>query len=334
MPGIRLVGGIIGATLLMQTAPALACTCQGQSVSAARKSADVIFAGRVEEVTPVDDTSGVEPRIIVRFTVGRAWKGPVTQSFTMHSNFEFSSCAGFFEGMLEPGSTLMVYGYEIPASSWKGGEMAGAPNAGSFTVMGEAPNPIRQDLVDAVPDDGVVYTTNICSRTQPVIYAVDDFRKLGKARDFGPLDQLPDAEFVKAEYEANRYIPNSLPDRCWELQDGRIWTVLRKPPPNHAELIARVESEFYGKQIPIPYPTRYRDRWVRDMDGVIGVCRLSVDPDIVCGEAHVYFPPGNFPDGRPRISGGLRTYCLNPDGTRYEAPSRGASEESEAGPEK
>lgn len=333
MPDIRFIGGCIAAALLMQTAPALACTCDGQSVSAAKKSADVVFAGRVEEVTLVDDQSGREPRIIVRFTVGRAWKGPVTQSFTMHSNIEFSSCAGFFKELLTPGSTLMVYGYQIPASVWKGGEMAGAPNAGSFTVMDEARQPIRQDLVDAVSDDGVVYTTDICTRTGPVIYAVDDFKKLGKGvQEFGPLDQLPDAEFVKAQHEANRYIPNALPDRCQELQDGRVWKVLRKPPPNHAELIARVESEFYGDQIPIPHPTKYRDRWVRDADGVIGVCRLSVDPDIVCGEAQVYFPPGNFPDGRPKIGGGLRTYCLNPDGTRYEAPRRDVAGESKTSP--
>jgi hypothetical protein len=51
-----------------------ACTCSEMSVSDAKQRADIVFAGRVEEVTPVDAKGLREPRAIIRFSVARVWK--------------------------------------------------------------------------------------------------------------------------------------------------------------------------------------------------------------------------------------------------------------------
>jgi hypothetical protein len=257
------------------------------SVRRAKRNADIVFAGRVEEITTVDSKGIREPRIIIRFSVARVWKGPVTSSFEMHTNREFSSCAGFYREFLEPGRTLIVYGYGAPAIHWKDGRIGGAPGARSLTLMGDdRSGPLRSDLIDAVPDDQIVYSTNICTRTGPVEHAVEDFDRLGKPRVLGELHATPDRALV----ESLKREPNGLPERrCWELADGKKWRRLMTPPPNYNELVALFESEDNYSDIPNPRPTRYRDQWVTNADGAFGLCRTSVNKDIACGEGWATF---------------------------------------------
>jgi hypothetical protein len=281
-------------------------------VADAKRRADVVFAGRVEEVALVDSDKW-EPRAVFRFKVARVWKGEVTESFLMHTNLEASSCAGFFRSFAKPGTVLLVYGYEMPAAEWKRGGMAGAENAGSFTVRPKDGTVLRQDLVDAVPDDGVVYTTDICTRTMPVAHAVEDFEELGKARELGPLDELPDPVLV----ESMRFIPNKLPGECEELHNGRAWTRVRKPPENAAHLVETLEKGPWYASIPKPLNHKYKDYWSRNAEGGIGFCRLAVDSDVTCGAANGEFRKNEF-TGEWYFTGSVRTYCTNPDGSRYE----------------
>jgi hypothetical protein len=160
----------------------LACTCKGMSVSEALRSANVVFVGKVEAVTAVDPLTDWEPRVIVRFRVARVWKGPVPEIFEMHTNFEASSCSGFPRSFLQENETLLVYGAGHPASSWKANGIHGASNALSWTARRDKSKPLRQDLVDALPDDQIVYSTSICTRTMPAEQAVEDFEKLGGAK--------------------------------------------------------------------------------------------------------------------------------------------------------
>jgi hypothetical protein len=231
----------------------------------------------------------------------------------MHSNIEASSCSGFFREFVEPGSVLLVYGYRVPASEWKRGGMAGAENVNSFTAGPTDGKVLRQDLLDAVHDDGMVYTTDICTRTAPVRYAVEDFEKLGKARELGPLDELPDPVLV----ESMRYIPNELPASCGELTNSREWTVMKEPPENAAYLVDNLEKGPSYHNIPKPPPVKYRDYWARNAQGAIGFCRISVDDDVVCGNAIGQFKETGTP-GEWYYYGTVHGYCKNPDGSRYE----------------
>jgi hypothetical protein len=156
------------------------CTCASQSVKDAKKSADVVFAGRVISVTYVDSEKEWEPRVVAEFAVERVWKGPVTKTFVMHTNFESSSCAGFFREVLVVGEDLLVYGYEQIAKQWRSNGIMGAANAGSFTVMGRSVTPVRDDLLAAISDEQLIYTSDICTRSAPLKDASKDIKPLGK----------------------------------------------------------------------------------------------------------------------------------------------------------
>jgi hypothetical protein len=225
----------------------------------------------------------------------------------MHSNYEFSSCEGFFREFLRGGRTLLVYGYDRPASHWKSGRIGGAPGAHSLTLMGDDRSaPHRADLIDAVPDERIVYTTNICTRTRPIEEAFDDFQRLGKPSVLGELHALPD----RAVTDALKPKPNGLPWECAELADGTRWRRLKAAPPEQKELVALLQSDSLYSGIPNPRPTRYRDRWVKDADGAIGLCRTSVKRDVVCGEARLTFIPD--PDQKSAWlidEAGVSTHC-------------------------
>lgn len=170
---------IIASSFLAPTA--WPCTCGQLSVAEATRMADIVFTGRVEKVTFVDPEKAWEPRVIAVFTVDRVWKGAVPRHFVMHTNYEFSSCSGFFRELLQVGQELLVYGYGRPAKVWKAKGIDGAPNSNSFTVLGNTNAPARADLIKEVPDDVTVYTTNICTRTMPMEDAARDIKVLGHA---------------------------------------------------------------------------------------------------------------------------------------------------------
>ena len=292
--------------ILFGASTALACTCSELSVRDARKNADVAFAGKVESVTAIDPLTDWEPRLIVQFRVARVWKGPVDATFEMHTSYESSSCGGFPRELLSGNKTLLVYGFGRKASFWKANGVDGASNAGSLTVLRDSSTPLREDLLSAVPDQQTVYTTNICTRTMPVEYAVEDFEELGKGKDFAPLEVFPDPVLV----DSTRYISNNLPFDCGQLDNARIWTKLPKPPAEAADLLAYFENSVLYSSIPRPFPVKYKDLWFTANDGRIGFCRGPMTKDVVCGRADVQFiqdPPGS---GKWRISeGGVSTYC-------------------------
>lgn len=288
---------------------ALACTCSEVAVDEAKRGADVVFVGRVESVTPVDPLSDYEPRVVVRFSVARVWKGPVTESFEMHTNLEFSSCAGFFREMLEGHQTLVVYGYGRPASQWKSRRDRGAPNAQSMTILPDESQPLRKDLVDALPDNRIIYTTNICSRTRPVPLAVDDFNELGQFAELGPLAVMPDPALV----ESLRFVSNGAPNECEELTNARIWRRLSEPPKESSTLKSILEGSSMYSEIPKASPQMHDDLWFTADDDRIAMCRVAVDHNVVCGNAAVIFAEEPRGSGAWKIGVGSRvsTYCGN-----------------------
>ena len=171
---------VVVGLLMWIIAPAQACTCQPLNVKDAKELADIVFVGKVDNITYIDSDQEWEPRILVEFTVDRVWKGNVNDKFTMHTNYESSSCGGFFRDVLQTGKELVVYGYGRPAKGWKANQPDGAPNAMSYTVRESTIPTKRPELLAAVPDDRLVYTTDICTRTKPLAEAEEDIKKLGK----------------------------------------------------------------------------------------------------------------------------------------------------------
>jgi hypothetical protein len=202
-------------------ASVLACTCSEESVPDALEYADAVFAGTVKAVRMVDEAKGWEPRVIVDFEVARVWKGQVGQSFTLHTNLEHSSCRGMAAGLAKPGKVLLVYANSGTGAEWKGKPQGGARNAGSFTQRGDRPRVADGGLLNSVGDEDRVYTTNICTRTQQVLYAVEDFEQLGAFTDLAPLPVMPD----KALVESLRPVYNSPPRDCSNLTDAKRWSV-------------------------------------------------------------------------------------------------------------
>jgi hypothetical protein len=274
----------------VQSAPALACSCAADSgVEPARNKADIVFAGTVEDVTAVDTSFLGNPRILVRFKVARVWKGDVTESFTMHSSIGSGACSGFWREMADQGEVLLVYGNGLPAKDWK-------------QVEGPA---LRQDLVDAVPDDVTVYTTSLCTRTRLVLHADEDFRLLGAARELGPLGAQPDPAMN------GRFPPkiNGLPQRCGKYTNGHNWKAMASPPANASELLERFATWPDYANAQKPHAAQYTDYWVRaPWTQIVGLCRLAEDPRLRCGEARVSFH-NHDEIARLRIHGDVETVC-------------------------
>jgi hypothetical protein len=281
-----------------------ACTCTSQSVRDAKKSVDVVFAGQVEDVTLVDPQFDWEPRVIVRFNVGRVWKGEVSQSFTMHTNYESSSCEGFSRQVLEPGRTLLVYAKAMPASDWKRTGAGVASNGSTLPVRTQGSAPTRPDLIDALPDQQTLYTTDICTRSMPIEYATEDFEDLGKPQELGPLRAMPDPAAVAGMQLSS----NGLPGECAEFGDSKRWRKLPRPPADHVGMVGLMESQLYS-DIPNPRPTSYRDYWVISTDGKYGVCRTAINPNVVCGEAEVEFTRDSRSASQWKLGGRVSTYC-------------------------
>src|SRR4029079_4792282 len=100
--------------------------------------------------------------------VGRRGKGDAAADFSMHTYEEFSSCRGFFGELAQPGEELFVFARKGSARDWKAHSVApGADRANAYTETDPRDRRVvlRQDLVDAVPADATIYTTDICSGT-------------------------------------------------------------------------------------------------------------------------------------------------------------------------
>lgn len=283
---------------------ALACTCSEQSVPDAFEHADVVFAGTVKAVRMVDDAKGWEPRAIVDFDVARIWKGEVGQSFTLHTNLERSSCQGLGSGLAKPGEVLLVYAYSGTGAEWKGNAQGGARNAGSFTMRGDRRRVANRRLLNSVGDEERVYTTDICTRTQPVLYAVEDFEQLGAFAELAPLSVMPD----KALVESRRPVYNSLPDACGHLTDAKRWSEQEPVPNIAAALITMLEQGPLYANIPPDRRPAYTHYWVTDSEMRIGFCRVSQEPERVCGNTSLVFVREQ--DGSWRYGeGGVSGYC-------------------------
>ncbi|WP_152452008.1 hypothetical protein [Microbulbifer sp. THAF38] len=276
----------------------------------AKESADVVFAGIVDNFTLVDSKEEWEPRILLEFDVARVWKGNISSKFTMHTNVEGSSCGGFFREFLKPGTNLIVYGFGRKAENWNNKQIDGAPNAASLSIIGDRKTIKNHKSIDELTDDEIVYTTNICARTGLVLYAVNDFKELGKFKEYRKLDVKPDPIAL----DAITWKQNSLPDGCGELGNARRWEAINRPPMNSIELISLLEDGSMYKSIPKPRITRYKDFWVSDKNGNYGLCRRSVDPEIVCGQATIEYSLVSSDNESNQKQwkvtyGGVQTYC-------------------------
>jgi hypothetical protein len=73
------------------------------------------------------------------------------------------------------------------------------------------------------------------------------------------------------------------------------------------ELVKVLEQDSVYRDIPIPRPVQYDDFWVVNAESHVGMCRVSRNPEIVCGEATVEFIRI---DSRWETSeSSVRTYC-------------------------
>ena len=292
------------AVLFLLLAPqcAYACTCRPMGIAESKRDADVVFAGTVTGVDVVDTETNWEPRIVVTFSVARVWKGAVGQTFQMHTSYEASSCGGFPREMAQPGSTLLVYGYANKAKNWKQNLWAAPSNAGSASLVGDAPAGVNKALLNAVKEETTVYTTSICSRTTGIEYAAEDIAGLGAYTELAPLKSEPSIAFL----ESLRPIANGVPEECVPFTDARRWSPVRDPS-KMAELVAVLEQGSGYRHIPMPRPVQYDDYWVVNAESHVGMCRVSQNPEIVCGEATVEFIriDNRWETGESSV----RTYC-------------------------
>lgn len=278
-------------SLILLVPEALACSCGRQSTEQARRHADVVFAGRVEEVVKIDGAGSYEPRIIVRFAVGRVWKGDVPAGFSMYTYQEFSSCRGFFGELAQPGEELLVYASRGTGAAWKGNDAAvGAANAGSYTVMGSRGKPevLRQDLVDALADDATIYSTNICSGTSRWEDADVLVREYGAYR--APKGAL--AMNDPPPFDDARLPPNlrELPQVCRDIPMELTLIPLGAPPPESALLLklAAQNSEYEKVMSSVGSPVR--DRWWRSAETqALGLCRTTREDPRACGALFASF---------------------------------------------
>ncbi len=88
------------------------CSCDRLSVAAAYNSAEIIFEGKILNVTgPISPGSWPAGNVI--FAVSRVWKGNVSATFEMPAVVVGSSCLGFYSFLLKPGNLLLVYARRV-----------------------------------------------------------------------------------------------------------------------------------------------------------------------------------------------------------------------------
>lgn len=288
--------------LFLVAETASACTCREQSVAEAKESADVVFAGKVKAVRMIDSRASWEPRAIIEFAVKRVWKGDVSERFFLHTNFEFASCSGIWSSAVKEGKTFLIYAFRQDTETWKNSRSGGAANASSFTTQDSRTTVVNQALLDSVDAGSTTYTTNICSRTSTVTFAVEDFDELGEYQELAPLGVLPDRALV----DSLRPESSGLPEECGELANGKRWWKLPEGPLAAEELIAMIEAPPHA--VPAEKRAPLTDYWVSNGSGRVGLCRVSQDDAIVCGEAHMQFSRQRGGDWQ-MSNGSVSTYC-------------------------
>lgn len=276
------------------------CSCGYASPRRALAFADVVFAGKIEEVAQVDKDSH-EPRIRVRFKVGRVFKGPVGADFTMHTYSEFSTCNGFFRDLAKVGEELLVFANAQPAKAWKLGEIAevAADNVNSYTRRGEgATTVLRQDVLDAVKADATIYGTDICSGTMRWEDAGFAVRSLGAY--LAPKGAFPMKDAPPFDESSIPAAMRGIAPVCWRIANWEGWKRLDAPPTEAPRLeallrerVRRVGGEI-GNQ-------SYKDVWWREPDqeqkgsrkprqGRLAVCRMPAAGEFdACGAMSAMF---------------------------------------------
>ena len=93
-------------SLIFSLHAAVGCEVSALSVKQARKQAQIVFRGRVQEVRASE----------IIFQVNRVWKGRVPAMFSMPKlTWSATPCQpGFYEGHVKPGAELLVYARQVP----------------------------------------------------------------------------------------------------------------------------------------------------------------------------------------------------------------------------
>jgi len=280
---MRYATGLMALLLIALPMPSIACTCQSLDAIDSRSLADVVFAGVVERITMIDSEKEYEPRAIVTFRVARVWKGNVPGTFVMHTNLEFSSCAGFYRELAQPRAELLVYGSAFTGADWKRGRQPMPSNAGSATFMGG--NGSKGPRLDAIADNETLYTTNICSGTKRWKDADLDRRDLGAftiPKDAVTIDDPPSLE-VPLELR-------DVPRHCWSIHGASDWQRVAAPPETR-RLLALVAQAQDEDGAPNVRTNDVVDAWYRDSKGRIGLCRTLKDSTLRCGRVAAMFGP-------------------------------------------
>lgn len=278
-------------------APAsLACSCARRNFTALQDRADLVFAGRIESVSVIDDRSRSEPRIIVKFSVGRVWKGDAPADFSMHTYEEFSSCRGFFGELAQPGEELFVFARKGSARDWKANGVApGADGANAYTVTDPRDRRVvlRQDLVDAVPADATIYTTDICSGTARWSDMSLVAGRLGAwhaPKGALVMNDPPPFDFSRLPPELRE-----LPEVCWSIRGARHWKALATPPPEGADFEHELRRTPEYPKVMSGSIGQAKDFWWRDeTTGAAGLCRLMHPDPRHCGALGAVFEKGKI----------------------------------------
>ena len=100
--------GRLAAIFVLGAGLGYGCDCYTQNVRITRKSADIIFQGKIVAFRTADD--GQRKAV---FSVERVWKGDVPATFEMFAWEGGMGCVSFPRGLLEVGNELLVYARRI-----------------------------------------------------------------------------------------------------------------------------------------------------------------------------------------------------------------------------
>jgi hypothetical protein len=293
---MKLLVAILALWMLVPVAQA--CSCARRTIQQQSNDAELVFAGRVDEVTLIDSGTMWEPRIVVRLSVGRVWKGDVPAALMMHTYFEASSCRGFFRELAREGQELLVFANTASARQWKV-----KPQPFDAGHVGEV---LRQDLVDGLPDATRILTTSICSgslRWEDANLAV---------RGLGPYHSPTGALAMNdpPPFDAVPLPPArpGLPQVCWAMREQREWKALEEPPPEGADFEHELRRTPEYKKVMSGSTGQAKDFWWRDdQTGAAGLCRLTHPDPHKCGVLAAIFENGQivYADSDPCTSGPL-----------------------------
>lgn len=132
---------LMTSLILVDTSRVFACSCAiSESATAEIENADAVFAGVVSTVDrPTGDTISSADPITVTFEVAQVWTGPNEQTLTVTTARDDASCGYHFA----VGVAYLVYARSNPEN------------------------------------EGGLLSVSLCSRTAPLINALDDLYELG-----------------------------------------------------------------------------------------------------------------------------------------------------------